>query len=101
MTDKEAEELHDEAYLNAAEIAKNSSASCFYCLEPYYVDNINKWTDDGRTALCPHCNNDTVLPGMQSRDILNEMREHWFGEKLEVEEVPRTFDEAMISWRNR
>jgi len=87
MTDEQFEYWHDRAYQNAKEMLNGwEPASCFYCLKEFKRTSITKWTDNGETAICPHCNNDTVLPGQWSQEFLNNMRKYWFGEKLEVAE---------------
>lgn len=57
-------------------------AHCFYCLKSFSPSEITKWVDRGRTALCPHCGIDSVLPAsmVPSPDFLREMEDYWFGE---------------------
>lgn len=46
-------------------------AGCYYCLSCFPVEHIKKWINDrnGKTACCPHCNVDTVLPEKTLQDI--------------------------------
>jgi len=95
------EKLHDEAYLNKARILAHPHGmnGCFYCLEVFYNNKIKDWTDNGETALCPKCKNDTVLGSRDRTDILNDMREYWFGEKLDLPPKPefRSMADVLMS----
>ena len=86
------ESLHRLCTANRDALAQTSLAGCFYCCEIFAPAEIKDWVDgrpvetgstaDGITALCPRCGIDAVLPEMRdvalSKDLLVEMRAHWF-----------------------
>lgn len=47
-------------------------AACFFCRCTYTVAEIEQWTDDGGTALCPRCSIDAVLPTLHC-DLFGEL----------------------------
>lgn len=49
-------------------------ASCFFCLRRFKADKIQKWVDDGMTAVCPFCGIDAVVAGKVDKSTL--MRWH-------------------------
>lgn len=73
-------------------IRKSSKVGCFYCGEIFPPSEIKEWIPHNpenkrykgksRTALCPYCRIDTVLPencGFDiTSDFLNEMSRYWF-----------------------
>jgi hypothetical protein len=58
---------------------------CFHCL--CTIDNVHKieeWIDGGKTAICPQCGIDSVLPITTLFDIdelVQDMHDHYFGEE--------------------
>jgi|ETNvirnome_2_300_1030623.scaffolds.fasta_scaffold193996_1 NAD-dependent SIR2 family protein deacetylase len=54
------------------------SCGCFKCLETFDVSEITEWTDGEKTAICPKCNNDSVL---EETDSLQKIHDFWFEEK--------------------
>jgi hypothetical protein len=40
-------------YYNRSALARSDLCGCFYCLEVFAPSEIEDWTDDGDTALCP------------------------------------------------
>jgi len=57
-------------------------AGAFYCLEVFPPSEIEDWTDDGDTALCPKCGIDSVLGSISGypieRQFLKKMHDQWF-----------------------
>lgn len=55
---------------------------CFYCLETFSPNEIEHWTDDDETALCPKCGIDSVIGSVSGysidREFLKKMHDHWF-----------------------
>ena len=74
---------HREAVLAA------TRCGCLYCLAIFTPDEIMDWVDDdevtgeGRTALCPRCGIDSVIPSGRGvvidLELLIEMKRHYFG----------------------
>lgn len=44
-------------------IKQAGECSCYFCFRQFSADEIVDVCDGGRTALCPHCEMDTLLPG--------------------------------------
>jgi hypothetical protein len=66
------------AFRNRAAIERALEVSCYYCLRTFDPTAIEKWTDEGETACCPHCEVDAVLPGRIERAELRALHAHWF-----------------------
>jgi hypothetical protein len=50
--------------------------SCYHCLAEFDVEEIKEWTDQGETAICPHCNIDSVLP-ISDAELLKNIQTYW------------------------
>ena len=61
MNIEEIIELHKYAIYNRKDIEKTDTCGCFYCKNIFYAGDITEWTDEGQTALCPHCGVDSVI----------------------------------------
>jgi hypothetical protein len=86
------ESLHRLSSGNRDALRGSARAGCFYCCEIFSPNEIKDWVDgrqvetgsldDGITALCPRCGIDAVLPEAAgvtlNKDLLVEMRAHWF-----------------------
>ena len=61
---------------------RSRRCACYACLAVFSRRDIRRWTDDGQTALCPHCGFDAVLPGAAGlsirRESLISIRKFWF-----------------------
>ena len=65
------------------ELENDKLCGCFYCMKIYSPAEIAAWINDryGKTAVCPHCGIDSVLPGNRvtlSKDYLEKMHKVWF-----------------------
>lgn len=69
-----------------AELDRSLLCGCYYCLEIYSPTEIREWADRGRTAICPRCEIDAVLPGSKV-DLAKE-----FLEKIHYWQFQITFD---------
>ena len=71
---------------NATKFSKNNKesinlfevCSCYFCLERFNSNEITEWIDDGKTALCPKCGIDSILPSSQSIELLEKCNVKWF-----------------------
>jgi len=52
---------YEHSRLNRQFLAPGVACRCFHCLHAFSAEQINRWTDQGSTALCPHCGIDAVL----------------------------------------
>jgi uncharacterized paraquat-inducible protein A len=66
---------------NRKEVAASETVGCYHCLAIYSGKEVVQFTDDGKTALCPKCNHDCVLPSSKNYDLtprfLKEIHEFW------------------------
>lgn len=64
--------LHKLSGWHETAILSSNRCGCFYCLSIFAPDDIEEWVDEppncprgaGRTALCPACGIDAVLPDL-------------------------------------
>lgn len=78
MTDLDVDALHKRSSHHRLEILEASAVGCFFCLRIFRGEEVTDWTDDGETALCPHCDVDALLPSVGDPAILSAMHERWF-----------------------
>jgi hypothetical protein len=86
------ESIHKYSMRHRALLERSERAGCFYCEVIFAPAEITEWvdgsqvetgnTDDGVTALCPHCGIDAVLPSAApiplDAGMLREMHYHFF-----------------------
>jgi hypothetical protein len=58
---EQLQQSYAHARLNRQFMTPGAACRCFYCLRGFSTEQISRWTDDGNTALCPHCGIDAVL----------------------------------------
>lgn len=69
---------------NESSIVSAERCGCFHCGEVFQAAEINEWIGDrtGRTAICPRCGVDSVLPGTRPEFLdpafLAAMNRRWF-----------------------
>jgi len=51
---------------------------CYYCLKTFKKAKIQKWVDQGETALCPFCSIDAVIPDIFEEDFVKQAQERFF-----------------------
>jgi hypothetical protein len=75
-------DAHRHSIRHRAEIEASDRCGCFYCLRIFGREQIEEWTDDDDTALCPHCGIDAVLGNASGYEIstpfLSQMHAAWF-----------------------
>lgn len=63
-------------------ISDGTKCGCIHCVEGFDGSEIKDWIDDGRTALCPKCMTDSVIPENCGypidEDFLLKMKKFWF-----------------------
>ena len=72
------ERLHGLSINNKELLDLEWQTSCFSCFSHPHPDKITEWTDAGRTAICPHCGIDSVLPGDVAQAVLDELYDRYF-----------------------
>ena len=57
------EKLHALSFENEELVKKANTCGCFYCGRIFNSSEVINWCEDAnaRTAICPYCNNDSVL----------------------------------------
>ena len=78
-------EAHSETMWNEHKIAGSTLCGCFHCMEIYEPGDIYEWISDvgsEKTALCPYCDTDSVIPDASgfpvTKEFLKEMHEYWY-----------------------
>ena len=82
MSEDELQALNQAASQHRAVLSTSKLCGCFRCLAVFGYFEIRQWIDQGATALCPRCNEDTVIgegswPGL-NRQTLEAMHKRWF-----------------------
>ena len=80
------QKAHDSSYANEELVRHSKICACFYCGNFFAPSQIEEWIKDlgdAKTALCPYCHVDSVLPdaaGYPLTEIfVQKMRGYWFG----------------------
>ena len=68
---------------NRPAIISAKTVGCYFCLRIYPRKEITEWTDQGNTAICPHCGIDAVLASgvygfTVSPAMLKALAQFWF-----------------------
>ncbi len=73
---------HKHCTANRETLMASDCAGCFYCLAVFDPKEITEWIDKGKTALCPHCGIDSLIPETAgfplTESFLAEMQAYWF-----------------------
>ena len=73
---------HELSSYHRETLKASNVCGCFYCLEVFPPTEIEDWTDDDDTALCPKCGIDSVIGSFSEypieREFLKKMHDHWF-----------------------
>ncbi len=84
ITDEECCLAHRFSRSNEADIHYSRKCGCFFCLRVFDSGEVHDWLNDsdGKTALCPYCGVDSVLPDSKvdlTKEFLEKMNKVWFG----------------------
>jgi NAD-dependent SIR2 family protein deacetylase len=74
--------IYEQSRLNRRFMTQGVVCRCFHCLHAFPAEQINQWTDDGETALCPNCGVDAVLSSSAvtlSDRLIEHLRATYFG----------------------
>jgi Zn finger protein HypA/HybF involved in hydrogenase expression len=76
------EEASRHSIYNKRKLEKSTECACYHCLKVFKPDEVTSWIDDGRTALCPYCNSDSVLGDASDyvldKETLEKLNKYWF-----------------------
>ena len=82
-------QIHGECGWHEKAILKSNLCGCFNCLEMFPPSEIEEWIEEpedcprgpGKTAMCPKCDIDTVLPESEyyelNIELLKVMNHEW------------------------
>jgi hypothetical protein len=76
---------HKHCWHNRSELQKSRVCGCFYCMSIFLPSEIDEWTDDGQSALCPKCGIDSVIgseSGYPTKEFLQRTNDHWFSTRV-------------------
>ena len=78
----ELKKLYAYSSNNKDMIAISDKCYCFYCRESFESGEVTDFSDGGKSALCPRCGIDSVIPDSIDEDIdenvISKMNEYWF-----------------------
>ena len=81
MNKKELENAHRHSFRNRVEIEQSLKCGCFSCSRMFLSSEVEDYTDDGETALCPYCGVDSVIGDASgfrlSEGFLHSMHKRW------------------------
>ena len=65
------------------EITNSKVCGCFYCETTFSSTEIQKWTDEESSAICPKCGIDAVIGDSSkypvgNKEFLAQMHKYWF-----------------------
>jgi len=63
---------------NRDDVCPGVPCGCYFCLRRFDGGTVVEWVDDEKTALCPFCGVDAVLPAVTDADDLVGANEMWF-----------------------
>lgn len=72
------EKAAEYSHHNKDQIGSDTPCGCYFCLATFIGNDIERWADGGKTALCPSCNIDAVVPEMVDLAELQGACERWF-----------------------
>lgn len=63
-------------------VSQSTKAGCYHCCKIFDVKEIQNYTDNGQTVICPLCAVDAVIGDMcgvvLNEEILNKAKKFWF-----------------------
>lgn len=79
---KLTKDAHKYCSNNRADLEKDEVCGCFYCQQRFSPKDIDRWIDNGNTAMCPYCGIDSVISESSGYPItpefLSKMHDRWF-----------------------
>jgi hypothetical protein len=61
------------SYRNKHTLSSSNTIVCYFCFNYMKPNDITEYTDNGETALCPHCNVNAVIGDHSKLPINDEM----------------------------
>ncbi len=79
---KLTKDAHKYCSNNRSDLEKDEVCGCFYCQQIFSPKDIDRWIDNGNTAMCPYCGIDSVITESSgypiTPDFLSKMHDRWF-----------------------
>jgi hypothetical protein len=76
------EAAHKHSFKSRKEVMASELCGCFYCLATFPPTEIEEWTDDEQTPMCPKCGIDSVIGSASGfsidKEFLKSMNARWF-----------------------
>jgi predicted nucleic acid-binding Zn-ribbon protein len=69
--------LHDTTRDNKNTVNIADGAVCVACKSEVSASEIAEYVDQGKTAICPHCGVDALMP-KQNESLINHLNGRWF-----------------------
>jgi hypothetical protein len=85
MNDTRDNPLADKSMGNWRRLQPGMMCGCFHCLATFRAETIHEWVDTGKTALCPRCGVDAVLPNVTDAARLQALQRERFGPHANVD----------------
>lgn len=82
LTEQAFTQLHHVSMRSRDSLKHANELGCYNCIHQFAYDDINYFIDDDRTALCPRCRLDTVVPVAhlpidQRLDVLRQLQKRY------------------------
>ena len=96
LAKKALKQIHNHSFKNRAEIAQSLICYCIHCQKACASGQVEKWVDDGETAICPKCGVDSLIGSAaeyeMTEPLLKELHEFYFEQLF----VGRDFDYSLL-----
>ena len=66
---------------NKTYIENSDKCACYFCLNTFSPQEIEEWTDNGQTAICPKCKVDSVVGDSTTnldKQFIEKASKYWF-----------------------
>ncbi len=82
--------MNEESIIKAHQLCRHNKlvleesriCGCFFCLKVFDPQEIKDWCDNGKTAICPNCGIDSIIPRTNqypiNKEFLTSMKKYWF-----------------------
>jgi len=72
MNRKEYEKASRHSMNNREALENDKQCGCYHCIAIFSPQEVIEWTDEGETALCPHCEVDSIIGESSGYPITGE-----------------------------
>jgi hypothetical protein len=70
------------SWANRQEVERSATCGCFHCLGIFSAAEVQRWTHNRTTALCPLCGVDAVIGDASGfvieAGMLDQLKQMWF-----------------------